>query len=216
MANNIARIRDTYGPASIIYVAMGGDVVALHCSPLYERVIRMASGYTGPSGITSFGQGIFSSVATYGTYHCSNSRDDLLNSRLIIMWGLDPAKCINGTNTSWYLAKAREQGTRIILVDPRLGDTPAAVADQWITIRPSTDAAMLMAMAYVMVTENLHDQAFLDKYTVGFEQYRDYLLGKEDGMPKTPAWAEHLTGVPAETTAALAREYATTKPAALL
>ncbi len=216
VANEMVRIRDTYGAASIMYIPMAGDVVALHGHSLYDRLLRMFGGYTGMTGITSFGQGIFSSVATYGTFMCSNTRDDLLNSRLIILWGFDPGKCINGPNTAYYLAKANEQGARIIAVDPRLGETPASVADQWITIRPSTDAAMLIAMAYVIVTENLHDQAFLDKYTVGFDRYRDYLTGKEDGVPKTPGWAEDITGVPAETIAALAREYATTKPAALL
>lgn len=216
VADQIKRVRDTYGPASIILMRMSGDVTALHGGGLYERLLRVAGGYTGSYGITSFGQGIFSSIATYGTVHASNSRDDLLKSKLIILWGFDPAKCINGPNTAWYLSKAKEQGTRIILVDPRLGDTPSCVADQWITIRPSTDAAMLIAMAYVIVTEGLQDQAFLDKYTVGFDKYRDYLLGKQDGIAKTPAWAEDITGVPAETIAALAREYATTKPAALL
>jgi len=217
VANEIKRIRDTYGPASILYTAMAGDVSALSGGGvLFTRLLNMAGGFTGMSGITSFGQGIFSSIATYGTYMCSNSRDDLLNSRLIILWGFDPAKCINGTNTAWYLAKAKERGARIISVDPRLGDTSASVADQWITIRPSTDAAMLIAMAYAIVAENLQDQAFLNRYTVGFDKYRDYLLGTEDGMPKTPAWAEDITGVPAETIAALAREYAVTKPGALL
>jgi anaerobic dimethyl sulfoxide reductase subunit A len=216
VANEIVRVRETYGPASILMMRIAGDVTMLHGSELYERVLRMAGGYTGVYGITSFGQGIFSSIATYGTVSCSNSRDDLLNSRLIILWGFDPAKNVNGPNTTWYLARAKEQGTRIVSVDPWLGDTSASLADQWITIRPSTDAAMLIAMAHVMVTENLHDQAFLDKHTVGFDQYRDYLLGREDGVPKTPAWAEDITGVPAETIAALAREYATIKPAALL
>ena len=216
VATRMTQIRDTYGPASIMVIRMAGDGGVLHTSTLYERLLNMAGGATENLGITSFGQGIFSQMATYGTLASSNSRDDLLNSRLIILWGFDPAKNINGPNTSWYLAKAREQGARIISVDPRLTDTAVVVADQWITIRPSTDAAMLIAMAYVMVSENRHDKAFLDKYTVGFDQYRDYLLGKEDGLPKTPDWAEDITGVPAETIAALAREYAATKPAALM
>jgi anaerobic dimethyl sulfoxide reductase subunit A len=216
IANEIKRIRDTYGPSAIMYMAMAGDVVSLHGQHLYERLFNMAGGYTTVYGITSFGQGIFSQIATYGTVYTSNTRDDLLNAKLIILWGFDPAKCINGPNTAWYLSRAKEQGTRIISIDPRLGDTPGCVADQWIPIRPSTDAAMLIAMAYVMIVENLHDQGFIDKYTIGFDKYKDYVLGKEDGVPKTPAWAEDITGVPAETIAALAREYASTKPAAFL
>ena len=75
---------------------------------------------------------------------------------------------------------------------------------------------MLIAMAYVIISENLQDQEFLDRYTIGFDQFKDYVLGKEDNVPKTPAWAEDITGVPADVISSLAREYATTKPAALL
>jgi len=74
----------------------------------------------------------------------------------------------------------------------------------------------MMAVAYVMLDDNQHDQKFLDTYTVGFDKFREYILGKEDGIPKTPVWAEPITGVPPSTIEALARLYATTKPAALL
>lgn len=216
VAGEIKRVRDTYGPASIIFVPMGGDLGVIHGAHLFDRLLCLAGGHTRTWGVTSFGQGMFSSLATYGTLHCSNSRDDLMNTRFVLMWGFDPGKCINGPNTAWYLAQVKEKGVRIVSIDPRQGDTAAAVAAQWVTIRPSTDAAMAIAMAYVIVSEGLQDQAFIDRYTVGFDKYKDYLLGREDGVPKTPAWAEDITGVPAETIAALAREYATTKPAALL
>ena len=71
-------------------------------------------------------------------------------------------------------------------------------------------------MAYVIIEENLHDQAFLDAFTVGFSMFKDYVLGVEDGLPKTPFWAEGITGVPSGVIITLAREYATTKPAALI
>ena len=145
---------------------------------------------------------------TYGTISVANTRDDMLNSRMIIMWGWNPSETIQSTNTTLYLAEAKERGWRIVSVDPRYTDTTALFADEWIPIRPSTDAAVLIAMACVMVKEGLHDQAFLDRYTIGFEKYKDYLLGVEDGVVKTPEWAEEITGVPAATIARLAREYA--------
>ena len=75
---------------------------------------------------------------------------------------------------------------------------------------------MLIAMAHVIITDNLQDQAFLDKYTIGFNRFKEYVLGKEDGVHKTPTWAEAITGVPAATIANLAREYAINRPAALM
>ncbi|MDO8635044.1 MAG: molybdopterin-dependent oxidoreductase, partial [Dehalococcoidia bacterium] len=113
-------------------------------------------------------------------------------------------------------AQAKEKGARIICLDPRFTESAATLANEWIPIRPGTDAAMLIAMAYVMVTEKLYDKAFMDKYTVGFEKFLDYLLGKSDGQPKTPSWAEPITLVPSSTIVKLARELATTKPAALI
>ncbi len=146
----------------------------------------------------------------------ANDFDDLLNSRLIIMWGWNPAVTISECNTRWYLIQAKESGAKIVSVDPRHTDSAATFANQWIPIIPGTDTAMLIAMAYVILKENLHDQSFLDTYTVGFNQFRDYVLGAEDGLPKTPAWAEGITGVPAKVIENLAKEYATTKPAALV
>jgi anaerobic dimethyl sulfoxide reductase subunit A len=109
-----------------------------------------------------------------------------------------------------------EAGIRIISVDPRYTNSTAVLAHQWIPIRPGTDAAMLIAMAHVMIRENLLDQAFLDTYTLGFDRFKDYVLGKEDNVPKTPTWAEGITGVPATIISNLPREYATANPAALI
>jgi anaerobic dimethyl sulfoxide reductase subunit A len=71
-------------------------------------------------------------------------------------------------------------------------------------------------MVYTIITEELQDQDYLDTYTVGLEQLKDHILGVDDGIPKTPEWAEPITGVPAATIANLAREYATRRPAALI
>ncbi|MFH1006628.1 MAG: molybdopterin-dependent oxidoreductase, partial [Candidatus Latescibacterota bacterium] len=217
VAGEIRRIKETYGPSSILLKTGGGDLSFVNGGGrIIERLLNMLGGHTGTWGSNSWEAANFASVVTYGTITTANTRDDLLNSRLIIMWGWNPTETIQSTNTSFYLAQAKEKGCRIVSVDPRYTDTTAVFADEWIPIRPSTDAAVLIAMACVMVKEGLHDQAFLDRHTIGFEKYKDYLLGVEDNVVKTPEWAEEITGMPAATIARLAREYATTKPAALI
>ncbi len=217
MARELVRVKETYGNASILYVPSGGYLGSLHNPALITgHLLALFGGYTTYYGNVSSEGPIWAAMTQYGSVMVGHSRQDLLNSRLIILWGWDPARMISGTNTMYWLIKAKERGIRIVAVDPRYTDTAVVLADRWIPIRPGTDTAMMAAMAHVMITENLHDQAFLDKYTVGFDTYRDYVLGREDGRAKTPAWAEAITGVPAAQIAALAREYATTKPAALM
>lgn len=217
VARQLLHVKKEYGPASIFYLALSGSTTPLQGQrrPLY-RLFNMFGGCTIWWAAASFEASAFASRITLGSTTTANTRDDLLNSKLIILWGINPANTVWVTNTSHYLARAREAGIRIVSVDPRYTDSTAVFAHQWVPIRPGTDAALLAAMAYVMVTERLHDQAFLDKYTVGFDKFRDYVLGVEDGVAKTPQWAEAITGVPSGTIVSLAREYALTKPSALL
>lgn len=215
VARELKRVKNTYGNAAIMHMWSAGSRSQLHGKWLVQRLLNEFGGATEWWGGASNEGQIFAAMATFGDIYTSNTRDDLPNSRLIILWGWNPADSIWTTNTSYFLAKAREAGARVIAIDPKFTSSGAVFADQWIPIRPGTDAAMLIAMAYVIIKENLQDQRFIDTYTFGFEKYRDYVLGREDSVPKTPAWAEAITGVPASTIEKLAREYATTKPAAL-
>jgi len=217
VASEIKRVRDTYGPASILCKTSGGDIVLLHRGTLsLSRLLSLSGGYSEVWSTFSYEAAIFAEIATYGKLVPPSSRDDLLNSRLILMWGWNPTSTIQDTGTTQYLAQAKEKGNKVISVDPKFTDTTAIFADQWIPIRPGTDTAMLMAMAYVIITSDLHDQGFLDKYAAGFDKFKAYILGKEDGIPKTPAWAEAITGVASQTIVDLAITYATIKPAAFI
>jgi len=215
VAGEMKRIKETYGPRAILYLRFAGMMGVIQRKAVH-RLLNMFGGCTSRWGDTSCEAATFSDELTYGDILTGHSRDDLLNSRLIIMWGWNPANTIHVTNTPFYLAKAREAGIKIVCIDPRFTDTVATYAHQWIPIRPTTDTAMLIAMAYVIIKENLQDQHFLDTYTVGFEKFRNYVLGVEDGVAKTPAWAEGITGVAEAVIVDLAREYASSKPAALL
>ncbi|MBI4288500.1 MAG: molybdopterin-dependent oxidoreductase [Chloroflexi bacterium] len=216
VAGELKRVKEKYGCGAIFFKGSGGDMGTIHGQIGIDRLLSMFGGYSTNWGYYSHEGGVFAELATYGTLFTRNTRDNLLHSKLIIMWGWNPVHSISDTNATWYLAQAREKGIKIVSVDPRFSDSTAAFAHQWIPIRPGTDAAMLIAMAHVMISEGLHDQAFLEKYTVGFDKFEAYVLGCEDDVPKTPEWAEAICGVPAQTIVQLAREYAATRPAALI
>ncbi|MBI4288214.1 MAG: molybdopterin-dependent oxidoreductase [Chloroflexi bacterium] len=217
VARELLRVKDTYGPAAMFFYNASGALTAFHgMRRPFTRLFNMFGGYTSRWGIASYEGLAFACRYTYGTMTTGNSRDDLLNSRLIILWGMNPPDALMRTGTAHWLTRAKEAGIRIICVDPRYSEAAATFAQEWLPVRPGADAAVLVAMAYVMIKEGLHDQRFLDKYTVGFERFRDYVLGVDDGQPRTPGWAEAISGMPAASIAALAREYATAKPAALL
>lgn len=216
VAAQLMRIKTAYGNSAILYLPGAGNQGMLHGPTAPGMLLQQFGGFTRYWGIPSYEGALFASMATYGTIRTGHSRDDLMNSKLIILWGWNPANTIWDPETNLWLARARENGACMVVVDPRYTDSAAVFADQWIPIRPGTDAAMLAAMAYVIITEKLTDEAFVDKHTTGFDAYKSYVLGEEDGTPKTPDWAEAITRVPARVISDLARMYATRKPSALI
>jgi anaerobic dimethyl sulfoxide reductase subunit A len=226
VARETLRIRDTHGNAAILDASRTGSQSMLHGRVAAQRFLYMFGGCTDLWSNMSAEAEVFAVRMTYGSNdYKSAGREptDFVNSKLILMWGWSPGDGTFGTGTMQYLKHAKKNGTRIVCVDPRVTMTSKQLADEHIFIRPSTDAAALIAMAYVIVSENLHDQAYCDRYVHGFDEgnvpagasYRAYLLGFTDGQPKTPEWAAAITGIPAETIRRLAIEFATTKPAAL-
>src|SRR4030095_1215613 len=159
---------------------------------------------------------VFAVRQTYGAKvdYKSAGREptDYVNSKLILMWGWSPGDGTFGTGTWQYLRLAKKRGGRIVCVDPRRTRSSAVLADEHVFIQPSTDAAALIAMAYVIVSEGLHDQAYCDAHVLGFDEdhlppgapagasYRSYLLGLSDGIAKTPGWAGAIQGIDAANT----------------
>lgn len=231
VAHHLRRIRDTHGPAAILDASRSGNTSLLHNRSVVQRLFHMFGGCTELWSNLSAEAEVFAVKHTYGAkadYKSSGREcDDYRNSRLILMWGWSPGDGHFGTSTFEYLKWAKRNGTRIVCVDPRVTHTSLQLASEHILIRPSTDTAMLVAMAYVIVSEGLHDQEFCDRLVLGFDEdhlpagapdgssWRSYLLGLRDGIPKTPEWAAPITGVPAEAIRRLAIEFATAKPAAM-
>lgn len=215
LCENWVRIRDKYGPQSRYVNYAWGESGVLSGTSLCKRLLRVDGGHLDYYNSYSTACGAYTTPYVYGTAESGSSYSTLTASRLIVLWGHNPAETIFDDLLYW-LRRARENGARIVVVDPRKNATCKALNAEWLPIRPATDGALLAAMAYVMMTEALYDRAFLEKFCLGWEAWFSYLRGETDGTPKTPAWAERITGLPAETIRAFAVDCASTKPTALL
>ncbi len=197
-------------------------------STLIARLMNCCGGYLNHYGDYSSAQIAAGLNYTYGGWADGNSPSDIENSKLVVFFGNNPGETrLSGGGVTYYLAQAREKSNaRMIIIDPRYTDTAAGREDEWIPIRPGTDAALAAALAHVMITENLVDQPFLDKYCVGYDEktlpagapanghYKAYILGSgEDGTAKTPEWASKITGITVDKIVKLAREIGQAKPA---
>ncbi|MBE5955777.1 MAG: dimethyl sulfoxide reductase subunit A [Lachnospiraceae bacterium] len=213
------RIRDTYGPASR-YVNYGWGVEALmNGTNLAKRLLRPDGGHLDYYNNYSTACTSYTTPYLYGTTQSGSSFDTLIDSKLIILWAHNPAET-RFDNLMYWLRKAKRQGTEIIVIDPRRNATVDALGAEWIGIKPTTDSALMDAMAYVIWKEDLYDHDFIKEKCIGFDRYFAYLDGKEPGREdeiiKNPFWASRITGISEETIENLARRYALAKPAALM
>ncbi|MGD9945383.1 MAG: molybdopterin guanine dinucleotide-containing S/N-oxide reductase [Burkholderiaceae bacterium] len=103
---------------------------------------------------------------------------------------------------------AAARGCRFIGISPLRSDMPAEARAEWLPVTPGTDTALMLGMVHTLVSDGLHDRAFIDRYCDGWSTFEDYLLGRRDGTPKDAAWAERVCGVPAQRIATLARSLA--------
>ncbi|MEW7982336.1 MAG: molybdopterin-dependent oxidoreductase [gamma proteobacterium symbiont of Phacoides pectinatus] len=236
VASKMLAIKQQYGPQALLDQSYAGaSYGVLHKSDQIEgllgRFLGMFGCRTNSWSVPSYQGTTTSSRWTYGTIEDGNEDDAFAHSKLIIMWGWNPAYTFHGGNTFYYMRKAKQNGCKFVVIDPQYTDSASAYDAWWIPINPNTDSAMMAGMAHYIFDNNLHDQEFIDKFTQGMdegtmpewaknspngtENFKDYILGKYDGTPKTPEWAAEVCGVSAEDIKKLAHVYATTKPAAL-
>jgi anaerobic dimethyl sulfoxide reductase subunit A len=232
IANKMVMLKQTYGPTALLDQSYAGaSYGVLHKSDQIEgllgRFLGMFGCRTNSWSVPSYQGTTFSSRTTFGTIEDGNEDDAFAHSKLIIMWGWNPAYTFHGGNTFYYMRLAKQRGCKFVVIDPQYTDSAAAYDAWWIPIKPNTDAAMMAAMAHTIFSEGLQDQAFIDRFCQGMdpgtmpgwaaggESFKDYILGTFDGQPKTAEWAEPITGVKASDIRDLALLYATTKPAAL-
>ncbi len=196
VATQMATMKDKYGPYSIAY--------------------NPVAAWQG-CGVVSWGVASWESH-TFATTRCLGSSSSTVlpshfNAKLIVFWSVNPSD-VGATYVPYYFQLAKEKGIPMINIGPRYGIDAEIQADQWIPIRTSTDTAMALAMANVLIKENLYDKTFVDKFVwdVGFQKWKDYVMGVTDKVEKTPEWAEKITGVPAQTITELARLIAKSTP----
>ncbi len=144
---------------------------------------------------------------TYGTVE-----DCLQNCDMIVSWAADPESTSGsygaqeGTTRRQWL-KDPKLGIKVVHVDPYFNATAQFLPGKWFAPKPTTSVAMAMAIAYVWIKEDLYDKSYVETHTVGFDKWKAYLVGDDDGIAKTPEWQEKETGVPAKDVRALAREW---------
>ncbi|MCC7168316.1 MAG: molybdopterin-dependent oxidoreductase [Rhodospirillales bacterium] len=232
VAEKMVDLKAKYGPTAILDQAYAGaSYGVLHKSDQIEGLLARFLGLfgcrTSSWSVPSYQGTTFSSRITFGTIEDGNEDDAFAHSKLIVMWGWNPAYTFHGGNTVWYMRMAKQRGCKFVLVDPQYTDSAQSFDAWWIPIKPGTDAALLAALCHEVFANNWQDQAFIDRFCQGVdagtmpdwakdqESFKDYILGKRDGQPKTAEWAHPITGVPIDDIRKLARLYATTKPAAL-
>ncbi len=233
IANELKAAKKNYGNRSIYCASRwwdtygGGEVT---------RTLNLFGGYVNNWSANSAGSWEFTQPCMgYDARKkpTINDRMDLRNCETIIMLSMNPAWSTGG-NGSYYFLQAKKAGAKFICIDPFYNDSYATFDAEWIPVRPGTDMALLLATAYSMleqddpITNPLIDWDFLHKYTIGFDaehmpegadpsdNLKDYILGKKDGIPKTPEWASEICGVPQEQIVQLAREFRKDKKVAFL
>lgn len=154
----------------------------------------------------TFGMGNFTNG--YGV-DPTTGKEDLGAAKFFLFLGTNQAET-HPVTFAYLLRERAKTKAKLVVIDPRLTPT-GAQADDWIAPKPHTDLALVLAMLSHIVAKNLHDQAFIAKWVLGFDELKKHLREKK----YTPEWAEGVTGVPAAKIRAIAEAYATAKPAAI-
>ncbi|MBN1188488.1 MAG: molybdopterin-dependent oxidoreductase [Dehalococcoidales bacterium] len=221
IATEIKRIQETYTTNAILYQsdAHGENKTVHACHGCGRKLLKLLGGYTLQSRNPDSWEGwVWGAKHVWGMepvgqqVPSANVIPDIAeNSELLLFWGCDQETTPWGwggqlpSRLSYWFT---ELGIQQIYISPDLNYAAGVHADRWIPIRPNTDAALYLAIAYIWITEDTYDKEYVATHTHGFKKFADYVLGKEDGIPKTPKWASEITGVPARIATALARLWA--------
>lgn len=222
LADELRRVYRDNGPDSVFGGSYGWASAGRfhHAQSQVHRFLNTLGGYVRQVGSYSFG-----TASTFMPYviggadwlmdHGTSHEVLASHAELIVAFGGISTKNsaiapggVTRHNTRAWIGAARANGCRFVSISPLRDDTPPEAQADWLAPRPGTDPAIQLALAYVLDQEGLVDKDFLDRYTTGFDRFADYLRGTTDGVPKSPEWAEPITGLPASRLRELARQMA--------
>ncbi|WP_341485980.1 molybdopterin-dependent oxidoreductase [Thioclava sp. GXIMD4215] len=224
-AQDIDRIRKTYGNEAIFGGSYGWSSAGRfhHAQSQVHRFLNSIGGYVASFGSYSTGcaQSIMPHV--FGTdfisllYQHQQSWQTLHDhtETLVMFGGINSKNAqvsmggITRHDTASWLERFRAKGIYCLNIGPQRGDAPEGC--DWLALRPGSDTALMLALAYVLVQEGLANEAFLARYCTGFDRFRPYLMGESDGCPKDPEWAAVLCGADPQQIRILARRMARTR-----
>lgn len=231
IASKVTGLREQYGPRSIYHHYGSGAYYGFSSSSCIQRALRLSGGHLNYYGNYSWAALNVSGPATYGTGGTSGTRlREVRNADLLLGFAFNPWEIrMSGSGEQWDLLNAIEdrkasgQPFRNIQIDPRYTDSDLGKADEWVPIRPGTDAALAEAIAHEMISSGWveeNSKQFLDELCIGYdrasleqaivdnpdyadvidveENYRDYILGEgKFDEARTAEWAAPICGVPA-------------------
>ncbi len=228
VSSEMKRIREKYGPESIAYLSIwyanNGLMLA---DSVVKRMLALTGGYLNWPSTSSYstGQAKAASLYTYGVpapVGSSTLRNaDLTDGQILLFFGnaVGDAR-LSGVGFANEVTTEKERhNLRCIYVDPRCSAITTNQDNEWLPIRPGTDAALVAGIAHVLIEENLLDRDFLHRYCSGFDEetlpegapahssYEAYVLGTGyDKVEKTPEWASEITQIPKQKIIDLAHE----------
>ena len=228
MESEIKRVIGQYGPYSVLCIGEDGhrESKDLHAGGgMHMTAMNLLGGYTREtrtpdsvegwywgakhfwgSGFNRGGGLIAPPQNGYSNYNVV--KDVTENADLLVFDAGDWELTQNYASMffSRLLKYWEELGKEFVSVDPFCNYTAVCHKTfKWIPILPNTDAARDFGAMYVMITEGIYDKEYVDTHSIGFDKVADYVLGKEDGIPKTPEWASERCGIPPHTIKAYAR-----------
>src|SRR5215472_799201 len=222
VAAELERVYSAYGPRAVFGGSYGwASAGRFHDAPRQlHRFLNVAGGYVRSVGSYSSGAATVILPHVIGPQEAvagnNVSWDELVShSALVLAFGGMALKNndVGGGGTGEHIARARLRATRrrgveFHLIGPLRDDLPPEIEATWHPIRPCTDTALMLGNAYTLVSEGLHDRAFIDRFCVGYQIFESYLLGRSDGQPKNAAWAGAICGLPADEITGVARRAA--------